>query len=857
MYCNTIVGVLLSPPSKGGALPGWTPQRHPCELLKREVDYAPWTDQGPCQPLVFLHHQHPLLSIIMANGDDGRKSPWSSWLAPGDVRRAGNEAPHQSLDSNAKRQLSQEHLGQSSQLQQHGQDYSATSEDTYNPLIAFKHFVDDRIAAIVEFPSKITELKRTTRDLSAASEDLERAHKRWTGHDQKWAVDFHRLNGELLPDVLGEAKELAAMLIRESDWRNRHVPSEKITALCEDKEFNPNRNMEANSPWPFHYRISFNQSQESVASLTHWLSVNWFKNNPYSPVNLEVDPLLAKYDTKWRHSFEDLLEASLDKPMTSQNKYGVRPFSKTTRSTWHGPGRDWMFSLQCRGILPPQLPSTYSQGWAPTDYSTTPAKDDAGILAKGRVDLDLLVREIALNIIQDGAGARPAASSHDWKTSSAEAEFDAEGAEFESDERICPRHTGRQPSEDYAYETSLAERYYRDQLSGNDEANASANRCPDEMGRAVSQAARETETGLTELDLYELQVEHVQAVDRAQAEYFRQLKILEKRLQEAVGEKDTWQQAAQDEDEYDQQIKLLEERNPLRFVEEMEEEEEEEEEDIDVDEAAGQLRLQYYQQQLKLLQEENARRLLEARRDEARDVDGPAGQQTPLQAYQQQLKLLEEQNARRLMQTRRDQADMSEIARQQATRAFADEENGLGEDGSLGRHRSSRDETAAQEYEDFYGLSKDRPMSSEELSAHEASRLYSEIDSLAVQQTVLGKRMNALVLDQKALVERQEAREQKQAPRMLEQESPVADQSALFPSTTDSNRPQVLSTLTTTQTTRLPDGSIKTTVVLKRRFADGGEETQESTQTSFDEPSAVGGAVGKEPSKEKKSWFWS
>jgi hypothetical protein len=789
----------------------------------------------------------------MANDDDGRKSPWSSWLAPGDVRRAGSEAPHQSLDNDDKRQLCQERLGQGSQLRQHGQDKSATSEGTYNPLIAFKHFVDDRIAAIVDFPSKITELKRTTRDLTAASEDLERAHKRWTGHDQRWAVDFHRMNGELLPDVLGEAKELAAMLIRESDWRNRHVPSDKITALCEDKEFDPNRNMEANSPWPFHYRVSFNQSQESVASLTHWLSVNWFKHNPYSPVNLEVDPMLAKYDTKWRHSFEDLLEASLDKPMTSRDKSGIRPFSKTTRSTWHGPGRDWMFSLQCRGILPPQLPSMYSQGWTPTDYSTTPAKDDAGIRTMARVDLDLLVREIALNLIQDGTGARPAASSHDWKTSPTEAEFDAEGVELESDERVCPRHTGRQPSEDYAYETSLAERYYRDQLAGNDEANASANRCPDDMGRAVGQVARETETGLTELDLYELQVEHAKAVDRAQAEYFGQLKTLEKRFLEAVGEENTWQQDAQDEDEYDQQIKLLEERNPWRLVEEMEEE------DLNVDEAAGQqFTLQDYQKQLKDLEESNARRFMEAREEESRNVDEAAGQQqTALQDYQQQLKLIEEQKARRLMLTRRDQVNMSETARQQATRAFADEENGLSENGSFRRNRSDRDEIAAQEHEDLFGLPKDRPMSSEELLAYRLYSLYREVDSLNVQQTVLGKRMNALVLDQKALVERQEAREQKQAPHIIGQEAPMADRSALLPPTTDSNRPQVLSTLTTTQTTRLPDGSIKTTVVLKRRFADGGEETQESTQTSFGEPTAVGGAVGKEPSKERKSWFWS
>jgi hypothetical protein len=74
------------------------------------------------------------------------------------------------------------------------------------------------------------------------------------------------------------------------------------------------------------------------------------------------------------------------------------------------------------------------------------------------------------------------------------------------------------------------------------------------------------------------------------------------------------------------------------------------------------------------------------------------------------------------------------------------------------------------------------------------------------------------------------------------------------PAQADTNRPQVLSTLTTTETTRLPDGSVKTTVVLKRRFAGGLEETQESTQTSFEEPIAPTSG-GHEPSK--KGWFWS
>ena len=106
----------------------------------------------------------------MATGDDGRKSPWSSWLAPGDIRRAGREAPHESLDSDAKRQLSQERHEQTSQLENHGQYRSAITDDIYNPLIAFKRFVDNQFAAITEFSSNVTELKRASREQDAAYE---------------------------------------------------------------------------------------------------------------------------------------------------------------------------------------------------------------------------------------------------------------------------------------------------------------------------------------------------------------------------------------------------------------------------------------------------------------------------------------------------------------------------------------------------------------------------------------------------------------------------------------------------------------------------------------------------------------
>jgi hypothetical protein len=700
----------------------------------------------------------------MANGDDGRKSPWSSWLAPGDIRRTGSEAPHQSLDSDAKRQLFQERRERSSQLEQHGQDHSATSEDTDNPLIRFKRFVDNQFAAITEFPSNVTELKRALHEQHAAYETQRQAPSRWTGSGYRYA-DFNHMS-RLFPGGPEEATEMATMLLREANLRNRHVSPEKIIALFEDRGFNPNHVIEANSPWPFYYMASWDQgesdppsdavSHATPASPTHWLSVNWFKHNPYSPVNLEADTMLSQYDTKWRNAFENLLEASLDKPMTSGDRTGFRPFApKTTISTWRGPGLDWMLSLQCRGILPPQLPSMYAQIRLPTDSWIPPTPTDRWIQAMAGADLDQLVYEIAATSMPYRVEVPVSTDEMREIILAKEARSDVEEAELESDKWICPRHADSQSSEDHAYETSLAERYYRDQMSGHGEANQSPHRCPDELGHAVGQAVRQSETGLTELDMYE-QLEHAQAVGRAFA---------------------------------------------------------------------------------------HARDYRESLGDEGSNV-GEAGSQQALYDHQQQLKLLEEQNARRLMMARREaESNIGEAAMQQAARSFADEENGLGEDLAFERQplRELRDERS----EDF------------SVAKAWVTMLGEELDELDAEQDALRTRVDQLVMSQKALVERQEALEQKQAPRALEQETHMADRSLPLRLAADSGRPQVLSTLTTTQTTRLPDGSVKTTVVLKRRFADGGEETQESTQTSFDEPSAGGGAVGQEPPKERKSWFWS
>jgi len=93
-------------------------------------------------------------------------------------------------------------------------------------------------------------------------------------------------------------------------------------------------------------------------------------------------------------------------------------------------------------------------------------------------------------------------------------------------------------------------------------------------------------------------------------------------------------------------------------------------------------------------------------------------------------------------------------------------------------------------------------------------------------------------------------------------------------STTNDTKPSILSTLTTTERTVAPDGSVTTKVVLKKRFADGREESSETVHTqrgqdtahTHDPWAAVQNSFApresetrdeQEKKKNKSGWFWS
>ena len=117
---------------------------------------------------------------------------------------------------------------------------------------------------------------------------------------------------------------------------------------------------------------------------------------------------------------------------------------------------------------------------------------------------------------------------------------------------------------------------------------------------------------------------------------------------------------------------------------------------------------------------------------------------------------------------------------------------------------------------------------------------------------------------------------QGQFPPAITPESSPQPQSISTPRLADGEgQPSIISTLTTTERRTLPDGTVHTKVVLKKRFADGREESTETVHTaqggleqtarlpqatSRESSNVNGEAEGrktKEKEEKKKGWFWS
>lgn len=663
----------------------------------------------------------------MAKGEDDQKSSWSSWFKPGDSRSA--EEPHrQTEDHDLKRPATSniEHAPKTS----HDQVDESRSLPGLSPLIAFKHLVDDSFAAISNFSHNIAEPRRDAREYQVASQHIKDtasdvAYERWTGiaglcpsmdewerHAQWQMQNLPRINFMHRPETI----EAVQLLLNESTRRNSHIELSKLGALFTDPECNTGHIVEQASPWPIHYAMSAYDRHNTVPSPAHWLSIDWFKHSPYSPVNLEADPALGKYDTKWRHAFEDLLEAALDKPMTSQERFGYRSNLSGRLSTWRGPGLDWMLSLLCRGILPPTLAQS-------SDYAK----------------LHMEIGTPALQDVEEGSN------------SVNEARLEVPDNELDFYEYI------NQANHSNWNQNKLREA----DVQGRD----SVGRCPDNLGRAIGDTARQEaarafadeENGLTDGQARSLEVEKGVTDDPLDSFDFESF---------LAGDGDSGFPKGKEGS-----MSALEARLNAR----LDRLEEELTERLDYSEGAM---VDYFERKLDVLRRSSAgaqQKTLSNCHEPAEGnpsfesesegaSSGQSSDNRALQDYQMQLMLLEQQNKKRLL-----------MARQELESMNAD-------------------------------------MPSPDSNEKSGSQILEKGNS---QPAIL----------------------------------PTSGQ-------TDSIRPQVLSTLTTTRTTRLPDGSVKTEVVLKRRFSDGHEETQESTQMSFDQPTtSTAGDSG--PSENKKGWFWS
>ncbi|TKA83610.1 hypothetical protein B0A55_00397 [Friedmanniomyces simplex] len=242
-----------------------------------------------------------------------------------------------------------------------------------NVFLSFKRFIDTNLGNLADsfrqFPDNIAELRAGMQEERGRrkQEELD-IWRRWTGLEES-PDHCQLLRDRSSPADRQDAVDAALLLLKEARDRNAHIPAEKIEALYTDDNLGSldvfaspmlspggacyyQQDGGCNAPSTVIFRSDFSSHR--------WLSIDWFKRSPYSPVSLERLDGLQKPGGSWREAFEDLLAAALDKPMNSRERIGQRCPGGNPQSTRTGPGLDWMLSLQCRGFLPPQLPLWYN-----------------------------------------------------------------------------------------------------------------------------------------------------------------------------------------------------------------------------------------------------------------------------------------------------------------------------------------------------------------------------------------------------------------------------------------------------------------------------------------------------------------
>ncbi|KAG9659740.1 hypothetical protein KCU95_g839, partial [Aureobasidium melanogenum] len=228
-----------------------------------------------------------------------------------------------------------------------------------DPFADFRRFADEQINALVEGVNSLP-------GFSSAS--LAAEEQRWSDETRelrrRLEQDFPPLFASLLgaPErrpylggpISEEARQAARVLLLQARDASFGVDPRKILSLYQDH---------GQGMMPIHSEFPI----RTTTSNTTWLGIDWFRHSPYSPIQLEQHSTAHQHGGKWRAAFEDLLCAHLDKPQVAREAWEAEdsiaasdPDNQTLYNHWAQPGIDWMLGLQCRGILPPQLPSLYN-----------------------------------------------------------------------------------------------------------------------------------------------------------------------------------------------------------------------------------------------------------------------------------------------------------------------------------------------------------------------------------------------------------------------------------------------------------------------------------------------------------------
>ncbi|KAK4539368.1 hypothetical protein LTR36_010998 [Oleoguttula mirabilis] len=638
------------------------------------------------------------------------------------------------------------------------------SDKERNIFVTFKDLVDANLNSLTEsfrsLPSNIAELRAKMQEEKEARKAEELAvWRRWTGLED--SPDHVQMVSERASsEQREEAVSATLMLLRAARDRNAHVPAEKVAALYKDGH-GPMGSLDLFAAPMLapgggcHCQPDSGHNAPSTLAMGRtgmpdyrWLSVDWFKRSPYSPVSLEQHPDLGDFDSDWRAAFEDLLNAALDKPMVSREQWGYRP-NGNPQSTFAGPGLDWMLSLQCRGILPPQLPSSYNARW--------PSRSRQG----SALDLAAVEKQLL-------------SSAPAWRSHAGTVVGDIQ--ELVDEVSTPAPEQGFPKCEDWRPET--------------------------------------------EQDLYD---GHSQASRR---DYQEQMKLL--------GQQD---------------IPL-----PLGLHETLERErlaahragspEEDEDEDEDVDGTSSARALQDYQKQLELLHQQSFMRLLHAGQDPdemtrlAAEDGGEAEPVRRLAVVQEQVigALFDgdgDAAVESLDRWRMDHGSVDELM-QSLREAFST--GCLSTDMLRDMEDAVSKAVRGRETELFRMLRGFKEMAERRQQEYEALGLYDDEDMDEEEYN-----HQRPPLDDAALPAKREGQ-------------------SVMPPDVPPAKVDVLSSLTTSHTTRLPDGTVTTKVVLKQRFADGREETEEKVHT-YQEAARQQPGTGEQQQEEgkprKNGWFWT